>query len=161
MSRRAALALVLALAAGACGGQVAASPPSSGPPPPSEPPPIGLTKTSDILVQTALQVIGARARGASGDQLAALSTPVVHVRADGAVEVAIHADRVVGDTELEALRRAGVQVVTTATTPAVPGQAPTSVVQAWVPAEKLPVVSGLAWIASITPPAYGITDGGG
>lgn len=148
-------ALSLALAIGACSG--------GDDPVPSQPGPTagGSTKVSDALVQMAARVAGAQERGATAEELAALSTPIVRARGDGAVEVGLHATQVAGDSELEDLRRVDVEVVSTVTTPPVAGQPPASVIQAWVPADRLAAVAELAWIASITPPSYGSGDRGG
>ena len=114
-------------------------------------------KVADILLQAAAGVDAARARGPS--DLARLSNDVVHVRSDGAIEVALHAGAAVVPAELAELGRLGGEVVVSATTPSVPGSGAGAVVQAWVPADRLTDVASLAWVASVTPPSYGRAGG--
>jgi len=143
----------MALTGGACGeGRTApeAVQPEAGAP-------LG-SKTADPVLQTVAQVTAARARGGSAG-LAGLSTALVHVRADGAVEVVVHSATPVGPTELDQLRRLGAEVVTTTPTPPVPGQAAGAQVQMWAPAEQLATIDALPWIAAVTPPSYGNAGG--
>jgi hypothetical protein len=114
-------------------------------------------KIADALAQAGAKVQAARARGAS--DLGGLSTPIVHVRANGDIEVAIHATRVTGSTESSELRGLGAEVVSNTTTPAVPGSPPASLIVAWVPADRLAAVAALPWIGALTPPSYGQAGG--
>ncbi len=123
----------------------------------SIPPAAPSTKMADSLVRAVARVQAAEAGGDT--DLAASSDGLVHVRADGAVEVAIHAVLITGATELSELRALGVEPARTTTTPAVPGSPPATVIEAWVPANRLAALAGLAWVGAITAPSYG--QGGG
>jgi hypothetical protein len=115
------------------------------------------TKTAESLVQTVARVQAARARGTAN--LTSASDQFVHVRADGAIEVAVHATRVTGSTESTELRGLGAEVVTVTTTPAVAGSPPTTLIVAWVPADRLTAVAALPWVGALTAPSYGQAGG--
>ena len=112
-----------------------------------------VTKVADSLVQMADRVRSARTQGVV--DLSRLSNDIVHVRADGAIEVSLHASSVVSTAEVTALRRLGGEVVTTAAAPNAAG----GLVQAWVPWDRLAEVAALPWVGAVTPPSYG-TPGG-
>lgn len=114
------------------------------------------SRTAGAVVETAEKVETARARGADPS---ALSSAVVHVRGDGAIEVLVHTATPVTAAQLDELRRLGTEVVTTTATPAVAGQAPGSLVQAWVPSRSVAAVDALPWIAAVTAPSYGVAGG--
>ena len=114
-------------------------------------------KTADPIVQAVTQVGAARTRGSA--ELSGLSTAVVHVRADGAIEVALHTPEAVTAAQLDEIRSLGVQVVVSVSTPAVGGAAPGGLVQAWVPADRMASVAELPWVAAVTTPSYGSTGG--
>ena len=111
------------------------------------------------MADSILQVADAvRSLGGGGDP-AGLSTALVHVRSDGAVEVVIHALVPAGPDQLADLGGLGVEVVDASVVPGVGGEGPSGLVQAWVPAERLEAVAGLPWVAAVTPPAYPPTGG--
>ncbi len=119
--------------------------------------PGGSIKTADALTQAGARVRAARARGTT--DLAGLSNTLVHVRANGDLEVAIHATRLTGSADGSELRRLGAEVVSTTTTPSVPGSPPTTLIVAWVPADRLAELAALPWIGALTPPSYGQASG--
>ncbi|HEX7277256.1 MAG TPA: hypothetical protein VF244_07760 [Acidimicrobiales bacterium] len=88
-----------------------------------------------------------------------VSSSLVHVRGDGAVEVVLHAAAPVTPAQLGELAGVGAEVVSTAETPTGPGQPAAGLVQAWVPAGALPAVADLPWVVAVTPPAYPPTGG--
>jgi hypothetical protein len=143
--------LVLALAGAACGSGGEEPPPAASPT--SAPPP---SRTAAPVVEAAQKVEAERARGADPSRL---SSGVVHVRADGAIEVVLHTTATVTAAQLAEVRRLGAEVVVTTATPAVAGQAPASLVQVWVPAGKIAAVDALPWVAAVTAPSYGTTGG--
>ena len=112
----------------------------------------GAVKSADVIVRMAARVAEARARGTA--DLAGLSDQLVHVRADGAIEVVVHASAPVGPEQLGELRAEGAEVVDASATPAADDGAAGALVQAWVPAGRLGAVERLAWVAAVTPPAY-------
>lgn len=144
------LALVVAATACGSGGDEPAPAASQTSSPPAA------SRTAAPIVQAAEQAEAARARGADP---AALSTALVHVRRDGAVEVLLHTATTVTPAQLEELRRLGAEVVGSTATPAVAGQAPGSMVQAWVPAAQIAAVDALPWVAAVTAPSYGSAGG--
>jgi hypothetical protein len=144
--------LALVVAAASCGssGKEPAPAASQGTAPPAA------SRTAAPVVQAAEQADAARARGADP---AALSTALVHIRRDGAVEVLLHTVTSVTPAQLDELRRLGAEVVGSTPTPAVAGQAPGSMVQAWVPAARVATLDALPWVAAVTAPSYGSAGG--
>ena len=114
-------------------------------------------KVPDSIRQVGSAVDAARARGET--DLSGLSNGLVHVNSAGAVEVVLHAAAPVGEAQLADLTRLGVEVIDNSQTPAVGGQPAGGLVQAWVPADRLPAVAGLPWILAVTPPSYPPTGG--
>lgn len=152
LSRMAAV-LALLVAGAACGSgggkEPAPATAQAGVPP-------AATRTAAAVLQAAQQAEAARAGGADP---AAASTDVVHVRRDGSIEVLLHTATLVTVGQLDELRRLGAEVVGSTATPAVAGQAPGSMVQAWVPAGQVAAVGALSWVASVTAPSYGASGG--
>lgn len=144
------LALVVAAAGCGSGGDEPAPAASQGTSPPAA------SRTAAAVVRAAEQAEAARARGADPS---AQSTGVVHVRKDGAVEVLLHTTVAVTAGQLDELRRLGAEVVTSTPTPAVAGQTPGSMVQAWVPAGRVAALDALPWVAAVTAPSYGSAGG--
>jgi hypothetical protein len=105
-------------------------------------------KVADAINQVAAKVLAA----ATGADLASLSNSLVHVRADGAIEVVLHASHPVSAEELDELRRVGAEIGPVLASPA-------ALVQAWVPARQVPAVAALPWVAAVTPPSYPSTGG--
>ncbi len=144
------LALVVATASCGSGEEEPAPAASQSTSPPAA------SRTAAPVLQAAEQAEAARSRGADP---AALSTALVHVRRDGAVEVLLHTVTTVTPAQLEELRRLGAEVVGSTLTPAVAGQAPGSMVQAWVPADRIATLDAMPWVAAVTPPSYGSAGG--
>jgi hypothetical protein len=115
-------------------------------------------KVAGSLAQAADRVRAAQRTGGAGD-LSSLSDEFVHVRADGAIEVDIHARSVVTPEQRAELSRLGANVIGTAVTPTAPGVGPSSIVQAWVPPDRLADVAALDWVGALTPPSYGRAGG--
>lgn len=81
-----------------------------------------------------------------------LSNDVVHVDADGRIELAFHSTRPIGGAEEAALRGlGGVGIVS------VPAA---GLVQAFLPAAGVRAATGLPWVAAVTAPSYGTVDVG-
>lgn len=114
-------------------------------------------KTSDAVVRAIAAVATARRGG--GADLAGLSTGVVHVRGDGFIEVVLHTGVPVVAAQVDETRRLGAEVVGTLVTPATAGEPAGGQLQLWVPAEGVPAVGALPWVAAVTPPAYPTAGG--
>lgn len=71
----------------------------------------------------------------------------------------LHTAVAVTGRQLDELRRLGAEIVVTTATPALAGQAPGSLVQAWVPARRIADMEILPWVSAVTAPAYARTDG--
>ncbi len=104
-------------------------------------------KIADSLVQMAARVLAAGGAGR-----ASLSNSLVHVRADGAIEVVLHSLVPIGAGQRADLARLGVDVGLVSGLPA-------PMVEAWAPPGQLEALAALGWVAAITPPAY--PSGGG
>jgi hypothetical protein len=149
----AAIVAMTIVTGGGCGSTAAQSPSAAGTTVATAPAPeVGSMTVADVLLQKAARVRAARAAGSP--DLAALSDGLVRVRADGALEVVLHARSPVGAVELADLRDRQVDVVDVSSTPAVSGQSSAGLVQAWVPVDRIDAVGRLEWVAAVTPPAY-------
>jgi hypothetical protein len=78
------------------------------------------------------------------------STPFVHVRPDGRIELVIRSASAIGAGQEGDLNRLGVQVV---------AKLGTNAVQAWVPAGRVQDVAALAWVSGIEAPRYSTIGG--
>lgn len=119
------------------------------------------TVTSSPKVASAVAQVAAQAAAAksSGADPATASSPLVHARADGSVEVSISARRAIGSAERADLTRLGVEIEAVAPTPATGNQPAGALVQAWVPAGELDAVAQLDWVAAVSTPGYPATGG--
>lgn len=80
----------------------------------------------------------------AGTDPSELSSPLLHVRTDGNVELVIRATGAIGPEQQADLQRLGVEVT----------RNQTNLVQAWVPHEVILDVAALPWVASLSPPSY-------
>lgn len=150
---RLAAVVVLVLGGAACGSDGATDATPAATTPATTAPP---SRTAAPVVDAAARVQAEQARGKDPS---ALSSGIVHVRADGAIEILLHTKAIVTPAQLDELRRLGAEVVVTTPTPAVAGQQPASLVQVWVPAGQVAAVDALPWVVAVTAPSYGTAGG--
>lgn len=105
-------------------------------------------KVSDSVSQLAASVAAARQSGTA--DTSGLSTPFLHVRGDGKIELVLRSNDPIGAGQQSDLQVLGVEVV---------GTIGGSGIQVWVPAEKLAAVTGLAWVVTVSPPSYSQVGG--
>ncbi len=115
------------------------------------------SKIDYIVEATARRVSELKSRGLHGPALSRReSNDIVHVRADGKIELLLHASGPVSATQVAGLTALGAEVEANLSNLSVQSVHLPSfgMVQAWVPASALQQAVALPWVTAVTPPDY-------
>lgn len=91
-----------------------------------------------------------RARAAGSDDVSSLSNALVHVRADGSIELVVRAAAPIVPSQEADLQALGAEIE---------GKLDDASRQAWVPHDKVDAVAALPWVSAVTAPSYSRTGG--
>lgn len=102
-----------------------------------------------VSVSRLAQSVASARQGGTAD-LSGLSTPFLHVRADGKIELVLRVREPVTAAQQTELTALGAEVV---------GAVSGTTVQVWVPDDKIEHVGALPWVVSVSPPSYSRVGG--
>jgi len=128
------------------------------------------SKIANIIEQVAIQVTGKISQSQSmttsseetlsttPEDLSSLSNEIVHVNANGEIELLLHSATEIGAKQEAEIAALGARVVVRIALPNLAGSVGAWMIQAWIPADKIDEAAALPWVVAVTPPDYGEVD---
>jgi hypothetical protein len=109
------------------------------------------TEAAERKLSGSVLEVGASVASAikGGEDPSHLSSSLVHVRADGSVELVIRSAATVAAEQQADLQRFGVEVT----------RIRPELIQAWVPYDHIAEVAALPWVSSVSAPSYATVGG--